>query len=51
MESHGIAGHIQVTAATYRLLQEQYTFQPRGSVEVKGKGQLNTYMLVGRGGI
>lgn len=51
MESHGVAGHIQVTAATYHLLQKQYTFQPRGSVEVKGKGQLNTYMLVGRGEI
>jgi adenylate cyclase len=46
MESHGIAGHIQVTATTYHLLQEKYAFQPRGIVDVKGKGQMETYMLL-----
>lgn len=45
MESHGIPGLIQVTAATYELLKEKYVFQPRGTIEVKGKGEMLTYWL------
>ena len=37
MESHGLAEQIQVTEATYQLLQGQYVFQKRGLVTVKGK--------------
>lgn len=45
MESHGIPGLIQVTATTYELLKEKYIFQPRGTIEVKGKGEMLTYWL------
>jgi class 3 adenylate cyclase len=48
MESHGLPGQIQVTAATYELLKETYVFQPRGSIDVKGKGEMLTYWLIGK---
>jgi adenylate cyclase len=48
MESHGIPGKIQVTAATYERLQEQYLFEKRGVIPVKGKGEMTTYFLKGR---
>jgi adenylate cyclase len=45
MESHGLPGCIQVTPATYQILQDKYVFESRGSIEVKGKGLMNTYLL------
>ncbi|PSB09952.1 adenylate/guanylate cyclase domain-containing response regulator [filamentous cyanobacterium CCP2] len=47
MESHGIPGQIQVTATTYHFLKDKYVFQPRGIVDVKGKGEMETYLLQG----
>ncbi|WP_293342742.1 adenylate/guanylate cyclase domain-containing protein [Microcoleus sp. CAWBG58] len=48
MESHGITGCIQVTAETYEILKDKYTFQKRGAIQVKGKGYMVTYLLTGR---
>ncbi|NEQ36185.1 MAG: response regulator [Okeania sp. SIO3I5] len=48
MESHGIPGEIQVTENTYNCLANKYTFQERGTIEIKGKGSMRTYLLVGR---
>ena len=48
MESQGIPGKIQVTESTYQLLSEQYIFEPRGSIYVKGKGNMITYFLQGK---
>jgi class 3 adenylate cyclase len=48
MESHGIAGCIQVTEATYHCLQEHYLFQERGTISVKGKGEMVTFLLKGK---
>jgi class 3 adenylate cyclase len=48
MELHGLPGQIQVTASTYELLKDKYVFQPRGTIEVKGKGEMVTYLLTGR---
>lgn len=46
MESTGKAGAIQVTQETCEILQTfGYTFEQRGLVAVKGKGQLMTYYL------
>jgi adenylate cyclase len=49
MESHGIPGHIQVTPNAYERLRHRYRFQPREPVEVKGKGRIVPYLLLGRG--
>jgi class 3 adenylate cyclase len=49
MESHGISGRIQLTETTYELLQNQYQFNQRGLIQVKGKGEMFTYLLTGRG--
>jgi PAS domain S-box-containing protein len=48
MESHGLAGRIQVTTSTYELLRNQYIFEERGLIHVKGKGEMTTYLLIGR---
>lgn len=48
MESHGVAGKIQVTAATYERLRDKYQFEERGVIEVKSKGKMTAYFLIGR---
>lgn len=48
MESHGVPGCIQVTEVTYQRLQNQYLFEARGVIPVKGKGEMMTYFLRGR---
>jgi class 3 adenylate cyclase len=47
MESHGVPGRIQVTEATYQRLRDTFAFESRGLVDVKGKGPLPAYLLVG----
>lgn len=48
MEAYGYPSCIHVTASTYRRLREKYLFEERGPIEVKGKGQMITYFLMGR---
>jgi len=48
MESEGLAGCIQVTTSTYQRLKDQYLFIERGEIPVKGRGVMQTYLLVGR---
>ncbi len=48
MESQGIPGSIQVTADTYNLLRDKYLFKERGVIPIKGKGEVTTYLLIGR---
>jgi class 3 adenylate cyclase len=50
MESQGIPGGIQVTVATYDRLRDKYVFEERGIIQVKGKGDMMTYLLLGRKG-
>jgi class 3 adenylate cyclase/CheY-like chemotaxis protein len=45
MESQGVVGKIQVTQTTYDRLKHRYSFSPRGSIAVKGKGDMPTYFL------
>ncbi|MEQ8536918.1 MAG: adenylate/guanylate cyclase domain-containing protein [Coleofasciculus sp. D1-CHI-01] len=45
MESHGLPDSIQVTTATYQHLHDNYEFQERGIIPVKGKGKMMTYFL------
>ena len=47
MESHGVPGRIQITNATRERLGEQFLFEQRDSIDVKGKGEMNTWFLNG----
>ena len=47
MESSSIPGQIQVTEIVHQRLQSQFDFQERGTVSIKGKGDMTTYLLLG----
>jgi guanylate cyclase len=47
MESHGTPGRIQITRATYELLAEEFECEPRGTIMVKGKGEVEAWYLIG----
>jgi adenylate cyclase len=48
MESHGTAGRIQITRATKDLLDDEFIFEPRGTIPIKGKGEMEAWYLVDR---
>ncbi|XP_071136356.1 guanylate cyclase soluble subunit beta-2-like [Mytilus edulis] len=51
MESHGEPGRIHISPTSYSLLKDDhYVFRDRQCIEVKGKGSLHTYFLVGENG-
>jgi hypothetical protein len=50
MESHGAAGGIHLSEATWRHLAADYEFADRGVVTIKGKGAMRTYFLLGQKG-
>jgi adenylate cyclase len=45
MESAGLPGRVHVSAATRQSLSDAFRFEPRGWLEVKGKGSMETYFL------
>jgi adenylate cyclase len=47
MESHGTSGRIQITRATKELLEDEFVCEPRGTIALKGKGETETWYLVG----
>jgi adenylate cyclase len=48
MQTDGTPGRIQITRATYELLKDEFVCEPRGTVPIKGKGDMETWYLVGR---
>jgi len=48
MESHGVPDRIQVTEEVYERMKNDFVFECRGPIEVKGKGPTVTYLLLGR---
>ena len=48
MESHGAPGRIQITRATWELLDDEFVCEPRGTITLKGKGEMETWYLVAR---
>ncbi len=48
METHGVAGRVQITEATRSRLGEPFLFEERGDIAVKDLGQLPTWFLSGR---
>jgi len=47
MESHGEPGLVHCSETVYELPKEKFDFEARGVQEIKGKGKMNTYFLVG----
>ena len=47
MEKNGLPNEIQVSEVSYNLLKDQHTFEPRGLIPIKGKGEVPTYFLKG----
>lgn len=45
MESSGTAGEIQITDDTKRLVEHDFICEPKGTVEVKGKGPMTVWTL------
>ena len=50
MESTAAVGRIQVPQPVYQRLSNRFVFEERGDVDVKGKGVMHTWYLVGRNG-
>ena len=50
MESHGVPGRIQVSAAFRELTKEAFSFEERGATEIKGIGVTTTFFLLGTRG-
>lgn len=48
LESHGEPGKVHVSEAVYQKLKNTYIFQERGTIEIKGKGQMSTFFLIGK---
>jgi class 3 adenylate cyclase len=46
MESQGVPGKIQLTAATRDLLGDRFCCEERGPIDVKGRGWMTTYFLL-----
>jgi class 3 adenylate cyclase len=46
MESHSLPGRIQISAATRAAIGNRFEVEPRGPIEVKGKGRMEAYFLV-----
>jgi guanylate cyclase len=47
MESHGVGGEIQITRTTYELIKNDFVCEPRGVVDVKGKGETEVWHVKG----
>jgi adenylate cyclase len=48
MESHGVAGRVQVAESTRRLLGEPFQLEERGTLAVEGLGEVKTWFVGGR---
>ncbi|HZQ06411.1 MAG TPA: adenylate/guanylate cyclase domain-containing protein [Anaerolineae bacterium] len=46
MESHSVPGKIQVGRPTYELIKDEFICEPRGVLDVKGKGKMETWFLI-----
>ncbi|MCI0552765.1 MAG: adenylate/guanylate cyclase domain-containing protein [Anaerolineae bacterium] len=48
MQSQGQSDSIQVSAKTYEYLKDKFELKPRGEIEIKGKGTMQTYIMMCR---
>ena len=45
MESQGLGNAVQITQATYELIKDEFVCEPRGRVNVKGKGEMDVWLV------
>jgi len=45
MESQGEAGMAQITRATYDLIKDEFVCVPRGTIEVRGRGEMEAWFI------
>jgi guanylate cyclase len=48
MESHGTPGRVQITRATYELVADDFECEPRVTIRVKGKGEMEIWHVLRR---
>ena len=46
METQGAPGRVQITRNTHELIMEEFECEPRGVIEVKGKGEMETWFVL-----
>ncbi len=46
MEAYGVSGKTQVTEKTFDLLRTRFDLEAREPIEIKGKGEMKTYLLL-----
>ena len=46
MESQGLGGAIQITRATFNLIKDEFVCKPRGTIKVKGRGEMETWLVL-----
>ncbi len=46
METYGESGGIQITEATYTLIKDVFVCEPKGTITVKGKGEMHTWRVI-----
>jgi len=44
--AHGLSGAVQITQATYELIKDEFVCERRGTVNVKGKGEMEVWLVV-----
>ncbi|HEU4571194.1 MAG TPA: adenylate/guanylate cyclase domain-containing protein, partial [Candidatus Limnocylindrales bacterium] len=47
LESHGVPGRVQISGATWRVVRDRFDAVPRGSIQLRGHGPVETYLVVG----
>jgi adenylate cyclase len=48
MESEGLPGSIQISGSTLSLIDDRFVCERRGLIPVKGKGEMDTYILISK---
>jgi adenylate cyclase len=46
MESHGLGNQIQITHSTYTLIRDDFICKPRGTIHIKGRGNMETWLVI-----
>ncbi|HXQ39021.1 MAG TPA: adenylate/guanylate cyclase domain-containing protein, partial [Anaerolineales bacterium] len=46
MQTHSLPGQIQVSQITYELIKDDFSCEPRGTMNVKGKGEMDVWLVV-----